>query len=87
MRANSTQISNRMFKTQRMIIMVIATMLILLLVITSLAGHHEKVINQVKSYTDKASESLSGFYKPLDKSPSSESQEEAQKEGVKENQD
>ena len=87
MRANSTQISNRMFKTQRLVILVIVAMFGLLLIITSLAGHHENVINQVKTYTNKAGDSLSDLYKSLNKLPSPdlgdadlEKQAEAQEE-------
>lgn len=76
-----------MFKTQRMIILVIVAMFAVLLIITSLAGHHDKVIDQVKTYTNKASDSLSEFYKSLNKLPSPdlgdadlEKQAEAQEE-------
>ncbi|KAI5967333.1 hypothetical protein CANMA_003153 [Candida margitis] len=58
----------------------------LLLVMLSFAGHHAKVINQVKTYANKASE-LSEFYKSSNKLPSPdlgqddlEKQAEAQEE-------
>ncbi|RLV93850.1 hypothetical protein JA1_002233 [Spathaspora sp. JA1] len=62
MMANSTNISNRIFRSQRYVVLLILSSFIVLLVITGLAGHHEKVVQHVKNFKTKASDSLAEFY-------------------------
>ena len=70
--ANSTNISNRMFRSQRIIILSILAAFLVLLGITSLSGHHQVVVNSVKSMSNKASDSISEFYNKVDSSLSSD---------------
>ncbi|CAI5758421.1 unnamed protein product [Candida verbasci] len=84
--ANSTQISNRMFRSQRFIIMIILAFFSLMLIITALSGHHEKVVNSVKQFSTKASDSLSQYTNPfggkedLEMEKAAEQEEEAEEE-------
>lgn len=79
--ANSTNISNRMFRSQRIIILSILAAFLMLLGITSLSGHHQVVVNSVKSMSNKASDSISDFYNKVDPSlPSDE--KELKEEGI-----
>ncbi|KAI5959101.1 uncharacterized protein KGF55_005592 [Candida pseudojiufengensis] len=62
MRANSTQISNRIFKSQRFMILIILTIFIVLLIITGISGHHQKILNNVTKFSTKASDKLNNYY-------------------------
>lgn len=73
--ANSTNISNRMFRSQRIIILSILAAFLVLLGITSLSGQHQVVVNSVKSMSNKASDSISEFYNKVDSSLSSDEKE------------
>lgn len=58
--ANSTNISNRMFRTQRFVILMILAAFVLLLIITA-AGGHEQIKNKSEVY-NKASEKLTLYF-------------------------
>ncbi|KAI5953134.1 hypothetical protein KGF54_002505 [Candida jiufengensis] len=62
MRANSTQISNRIFKSQRFVILIIISCFTILLIITGISGHHQKIVDSVSNYTTKASQHLQQYY-------------------------
>lgn len=58
---NSTRISNRLFRTQRFINMIIVGGFIVLLLITSLAAHNHVKNNRPEAY-QMASERISNYY-------------------------
>ncbi|EMG45350.1 hypothetical protein SBY92_001044 [Candida maltosa Xu316] len=60
--ANSTRISNRMFRSQRLIVLTILAGFLVLLGITSISGHHHAMIESVKDMSTKAGNSISGMY-------------------------
>ncbi|RCK66745.1 hypothetical protein Cantr_02284 [Candida viswanathii] len=67
--ANSTHIANRMFRSQRIVILAILASFLVLLGITGATGHHHQVVASVKSAGTKASDTLSGIYKAYAMSP------------------
>ena len=60
--ANSTHISNRMFRSQKLMMLSILAAFLVLLGITGISGHHHQVIATVKSASNKASDTIAGLY-------------------------
>ncbi|KAG2736580.1 hypothetical protein G9P44_000670 [Scheffersomyces stipitis] len=80
MYANSSHISNRIFRSQRFMILLILSSFIALLIITSISGHGAALQEQVSSASDK----LAAFYSGTDRLPSGKSDVEMEKEAEKE---
>lgn len=87
---NSTQVANRMFRTQRYVVFVIAGSFILLLIILSLTAHKQLGLLKVDSSSDSGSSSskLTGghFGAVLDAEREKEAEEE-EAQRLKEDQD
>ncbi|CAK9437744.1 uncharacterized protein LODBEIA_P21220 [Lodderomyces beijingensis] len=73
-----------MFKSQRFIILIVLSMFGILLVITSLAGHHTQVIDQAKSlleyHTSNSGLFTSSSKSAIEKELAGETEEEEEEE-------
>lgn len=81
--ANSTQISNRMFRSQRIIILSILAAFLLLLGITGFSGHHNQVMESMKTASNSASDKISEFYKGSNYKANENNEEDAKADADK----
>ncbi|EER30181.1 conserved hypothetical protein [Candida tropicalis MYA-3404] len=70
--ANSTHISSRMFRSQKLMMLSILAAFLVLLGITGISGHHHQVIATVKSASNKASDTIAGIYNEYALTPEQE---------------
>lgn len=80
--ANSTQISNRMFRSQRIILLAILGAFLVLLGITGFSGHHNMVMESMKTASNTAGDKLAGIYNGYTDKSSSEQEEAAALDAV-----